>query len=51
MPADTRTVAAARHEHALLYAQIAEDHARIAAELKAAQAQSNSDLGEIASNV
>lgn len=39
MPKDTISVARAKQNHALLYAQISEEHARIAAELEAARVE------------
>lgn len=37
MPQDTLSVARAKQNHALLFAQISEEHARIAAELETAR--------------
>lgn len=45
MPKDTRTVAAAKSRHADLYERIAADHARIAAERKAANPHYEEDNG------
>ncbi len=39
VPQETKSVAEAKRKHAILYERIAEDHARIAAELEAAKAE------------
>lgn len=39
IPQETKSVADAKRKHALLYARIAEEHARIAAELEAAKVE------------
>lgn len=39
VPQDTRSVARAKQNHALLFARISQEHARIAGELEAAKAE------------